>query len=287
MAEYKKNHYIPKVILKNWVTQGPTYDGINAFDIETKKIIFSAAKGSSGFSFAIANDLYVPILDGERIVDAEKWLSGLEGAIGAILPNIISGKDIQYPNHMDAVKFLMGLLSLQYRSEYDLSKFRDAVAGDAEVQKFLGLHLDRTVDQVVVENIVNSVGETMRSITPTKMRIFQPSSGEFIITDRPVIPENYVGERIIVVAPKVAIALSKGVPPFGYQYVPIDESMVETINDLLATQARSWIAGGSQTIVQKYAAVVGSEKWTKMRDSEKVHMIPFEQLSQGWEFKKK
>ena len=247
--------------------------------------MFSAAKGSSGFSFAIANDLYVPVLKGKRIVDAEKWLSGLEDALGAILPIVISGNDIKYEKQMVAVKFLMGLLSLQYRSEYVLSKFREAVEKDAEVQTFLNVHSNRTVDQVIVENIVNSVEETMKSITPTKMRILQPRSGEFIITDHPVIPEDYVGERIIVVAPKVAIALSKGLPSFGYQYVPIDESLVGRINDLLATQARSWIAGSSKAIVQKYAAVVGTEKWNKMKNSEKVHTIPFKQLLQGWEFK--
>ena len=171
MAEYKKNHYIPKVVLKNWVTKGPSYEGIFVYEIETKKNMFSAAKGSSGFSFAIANDLYVPVLKGKRIVDAEKWLSGLEDALGAILPIVISGNDIKYEKQMVAVKFLMGLLSLQYRSEYVLSKFREAVEKDAEVQTFLNVHSNRTVDQVIVENIVNSVEETMKSITPTKMRI--------------------------------------------------------------------------------------------------------------------
>lgn|GEM_PF-2664139 len=287
MAEYKKNHYMPKVILKNWVVPGASYEGVHVYEIDQKKFSFSASKGGSGFSFAIVNDLYVPILEGERVVDAEKWLSGLESAIGSVLPTILSGGEIKYSDHMMAVKFVMGLLSLQYRSEYVLSRFREAVEKDPEVQAFLGLHSDRTVDQVVVENIVNSVDDFFRQLLPVKMRIFQPTSGEFIVTDRPVIPEDYVGERIIVVAPKVAIALSKGPPPFGFQYVPIDQGFVETINDILATQARSWIAGSSDEIVKKYTAVVGNEKWTKMKDSEKVETLPFKQLSQGWEFKKK
>lgn len=287
MAEYKKNHYIPKVILKNWVVAGPTYEGVHVFEIDSKKFSFSASKGSSGFSFAIVNDLYVPILEGERIVDAEKWLSGLEGSIGKTLPMLLAGTDVRYDSQLEAVKFVMGLLSLQYRSEYALNRFRETVAIDPDAQKFLGLHSNRTVDQIVVENIVNSVDEFLREMAPVKMRIFQPTSGEFIITDRPVIDEDYVGERIVVVAPKTAIALSKGTQPFAYQYIPINEEFTQQINDLIATQARSWIASGSEALVKKYSAVVGSEKWTKMRDSEKVRLLSFKQLSQGWEFQKK
>ncbi|MGE3682323.1 MAG: DUF4238 domain-containing protein [Bdellovibrionales bacterium] len=287
MPEYKKNHYIPKVLLKNWVVSGATYEGVHVFEIEPKKFSFSASRGGSGFSFAIINDLYVPILEGERIVDAEKWLSGLEGSIGKILPMLLASTDIRYESHLEAVKFVMGLLSLQYRSEYILSRVRETVATDPDAQQFLGLHSGRTVDQIVVENIVNSVDEFLREMAPVKMRIFQPTSGEFIVSDRPVLDEDYVGERIVVVAPKVAIALSKGTQPFEYQYVPINEDFTHQINDLVATQARSWIAGSSEMLVQKYSAVVESEKWLKMKNSEKVHMRPFKQLSQGWEFQKK
>lgn len=286
VTEYKKNHYIPRVILKNWITSGQYYNGIHVFEINSKQFSFSEAKGRGGFSFAMINNLYVPIIEGERVVNGEKWLSGLESAIGKILPIILMGNEIKYPDNLTAVKFIMGLLSLEYRSEYLLSLFRSLVANDIDVQTFLGFHSNRTIDQIVVENLVNSVDDFFRQIIPVKMRILQPASGEFIVTDRPVIPEIYVNERIIVVSPKTAIALSKGTIPFGYQYVPISEEFTNQINELLASRARSWIAGTSKIIVEKYSKIVGSDKWLELKNNEKVQMLPFKEISQGWEFKK-
>lgn len=286
MAEYKKNHYIPRVILKNWVTTGPQYEGVHVFEIDANKFSFSASKGSSGFSFAIVNDLYVPILEGGRVVSAEKWLSGLEGTIGSVLPMVLAGGDIQYASPSTALKFVMGLLSLEFRAEYILDRFKETLEKDLDVRSFLGLHSDRTVHQIIVENIVNSVDEYARRLLPVRMTILQTNTSEFIVTDRPVVDEQYVGQRIIVVAPSIAIALEQGAPPFSYQYSPVKDDLVHSINIALATNARSWIAGTSEEIVKKYSAIVGSDVWTKSKSSEKVHTVPFKQLSQGWEFKK-
>jgi len=286
MAEYKKNHYIPKVILKHWASKGSKYDGVHVYEIESQSNSFSTANGGSGFSFAIVNDLYVPIIDGERVVSAEKWLSGLEAEIGKTLPQITVGGDIRYDSLSSAAKFIMALLSLEFRSEYLLKKFKETIDSDSKIQEFVGKKNGRTTNQIVVENIVNSVDEHFRRLTPIQMTIFQTTSSEFIISDRPVLDESYVGQRIVVLTPQIAVAITQGSQPYEYKYVTAKDELVHSINEFIAINARSWIAAKTESTLKRYQPLIGSDRWTKARDTEKIVTQPFELLSAGWEFKK-
>ena len=285
MTEYKKNHYIPKVILKHWITKGLKYDGVHVYDIEKQAFSFSSANGSSGFSFAIVNNLYVPILEGERVVSAEKWLSGLEAEIGKTLPQIVTGGDIRYDSLLSATKFIMGLLSLEFRSEYLLKKFKEAIDADSKIQEFVGKKDGRTTDQIVVENIVNSVDEHFRRLSPIQIIVFQTTTSEFVLSDRPVLDESYVGQRIIVLTPQIAISITQGHQQFEYKYVTAQDDLVHSINEFITVNARSWIAAKSDVSLKKYQPLIGSERWIKAKDSEKIEVHPFELLSAGWEFK--
>jgi hypothetical protein len=49
--EKKYNHYIPKCLLKRWVTKNNGHYGVNVLDLKTKTISFSTSTGKKAYSF--------------------------------------------------------------------------------------------------------------------------------------------------------------------------------------------------------------------------------------------
>jgi hypothetical protein len=84
VAELKKNHFIPKSVLKYWVDPKTPHRGVHVYDIVKKRIYVSTGTGSTPFSFAIGRDLYVHAATGTRAVGLEKWFSGLESSLGSL-----------------------------------------------------------------------------------------------------------------------------------------------------------------------------------------------------------
>lgn len=84
MSEFRRNHFVPRFILKNWVTQGHRYEGVYCFDIEEDRSYFASARGKSGLGFAAADDLYIPVVNGDRSTALEKWFSSFEGPLSHV-----------------------------------------------------------------------------------------------------------------------------------------------------------------------------------------------------------
>lgn len=99
----KNNHYIPKCLLKRWVTNNGVYDGVHCLDLRAKKIEFGSANGKSAYSFASLDNLYILDGDSEKKENLENWLSGLENSISLFIDKVERGQTehlFKEPKHM-------------------------------------------------------------------------------------------------------------------------------------------------------------------------------------------
>src|SRR5262252_7030740 len=73
MAEYKKNHSVPRFMLEYWVDPSTPHRGIHVHEIATRRTYVSTEQSKKPFSFAITTDLYIHTTNGSRAVGLERW----------------------------------------------------------------------------------------------------------------------------------------------------------------------------------------------------------------------
>jgi hypothetical protein len=251
MAKYKDNHIIPKALLNQWKVTGPHWDGTYCYEGSTNATTFYSAKGERGFSFAIGRYFYVPERSGARIVTVEHWLSGLEDVLGRVLPKMKTQTGNPFQGVEERTKFLMALMSLQYRTKYQL----EAVARHLELHPNLRLHIQdqpSEVDHTVyLENMINAVTEGAIEAASWHLSVNWNASGNLLLSDEPFIAE--MGDPLLVTcSPYFFIALTRSGFPGGISYRESDPAMVKSVNSLIAQKGRYWIVGREESNLIDY-----------------------------------
>jgi hypothetical protein len=127
MAEYKRNHSIPRFMLEYWVDPSTTHKGIHVHEVATQRTYVSTGQGRKPFSFAITTDLYVlHATNGSRAVNLERWFSGLEDALAVFVRRVHAREPI-YMSGQECMKVLMAVLGLECRSPYNMRHIQAAL----------------------------------------------------------------------------------------------------------------------------------------------------------------
>jgi len=257
MPEKKFNHYIPRLILKHWVTTNEhNRKGVYVFDTEKNKKYFSEAKGKKGFSFAIGNDLYVPKIEEKRRTELEDWFGGLENTLANTISKIIVSKNAPlFTSQYEMSKFILALFSFKHRTKYVIERNRKYLDENPESLKLISGRLDRhneNKDLILLENIVNATTYDTIQLSSFEMIVMKSEGQSLIYGDMPFLENIIDGFNILPLTNKVFIGFRSIRGKSFYQTINCDEKMVESLNVAIALNSAKWIIADNQTQIEKY-----------------------------------
>ncbi|TGM12974.1 DUF4238 domain-containing protein [Leptospira selangorensis] len=283
---YRLNHFIPRSILDHWVSNGGTtgqkYNGVWCYLIQEDKIIYSNSKGQKGFSFAIAEDLYVPIIEGMRNVHFEgKWLSGLESTFANFVRQLSEEEpDLKFDDLYEMTKLLMGFYSFKYRSKYDFDQVMAYLKENPNMLKDISQSKDIKV--AAIENIVHATTETYLKNKNAELNITKYPGKDVIFGDRPLIEINpATGLSLFPTNPSTIIGINRQVErapsPIVYRVVNGKISFADFFNKRMAENAYHWLIAFDQDTLKKYIPYCkrGERKGN-------IHFEPITELPYGW-----
>jgi hypothetical protein len=285
--QHKRNHYVPQFMLRYWTTHpvDKSHEGIFVYDIERREKSFARSAGRRSFSFAAANDLYVPKFDHGRAVELEKWLGASESALALLARQAHARKqNLDLGDGLSMAKMLTAVFSLECRSPYMLARLEEAVRTDPAFRERFGAAESDDPKQVVLQNLPNYTHDLSLQMTPPGFTIVHSDGGGVLVGDRPYFYDPGIGQRFFALTNKVILAVERVEKEVLYKYVDAKPDFVDFFNTELALQARSWIAAESEEILDRYVSVVESPEWKRRRESDRAVVEPLEYLNTGWRF---
>ncbi|MBO0930467.1 DUF4238 domain-containing protein [Fibrella aquatilis] len=266
--EYKKNHTIPKAVLKHWVITKDEREGVFVYDIIKGKQYFSSSKGKSAFSFAISSDLYVPTIDGIRNVDMELWKSGLEDTIAPFIDKLIS-KNINNiaKDRTHLAKILTAIFVLDYSSKHRFDIYLRFIKENPELKENISGKPERDDKVLALENIINTISEEVNSYVGIEFTVMTSDDDHhFIYCDHPLIHRLFDDDDVsfIVLTNKIVLAF-KNAANSTILHMGIKPEFVDAINKVMALYSRRWIVASKESDLEKYKDVIESTEWADLR----------------------
>ena len=282
MSEYKKNHTIPKFMLEYWSDKGSAFQGVHVYDINTKRYYISTGIGKKPFSFAITKDLYIHNSYSKRAVGLEKWFSQQENSLSLLIKQAHNKEAIKITSTFALTGILMGLTSLEYRSNYDINKILKAIENNKTLREQISASPLRPPEQLVLENIIHLVTEQHLEFIPTEMVFgFPPNNNNWVISDRPFFNDNNFEYRFVVLTNKLILGYRRS-KAFTYNYIDFNEEFHEFFNKLIALNAREWLVAYSEREIKKYSSIYQTDEWKQKVINDKIIFKPIKYLSSGW-----
>jgi len=284
VAESKKNHFIPKSLLKYWIDPKAPHQGVHVYDIVKKRVYVSTGAGSTPFSFAIGRDLYVHTAKGTRAIGLEKWFSGLESSLASLARQAHAQADeIKLGVLANWTKALMAVLGLECRSPYVIRKMEKALQENPALREIISPDATRPIQQQVLENIIHQVSERVEAVTPVELTFLHaPEGGSWLVSDRPYFNDGRLAHRFVVLTNKVLLVYTRSESALQYQHQTATRDFYATINHQLAVHAREWLAADARSLLDEYVPVVGSEEWLQSVASETVDVDAVRYLTSSW-----
>lgn len=284
MAALKKNHFIPKSVLKYWVDPKTPHQGVHVYDIIKKRVYVSTGTGSTPFSFAIGRDLYVHTASGTRAVGLEKWFSGLESSLASLARQAHGHvEEIKLGVLANWTKALMAVLSFECRSPYVIRKMEKVLEDNQALREIISPDATRPIQQQVLENIIHQVSERLVAVSPVELTFLHaPAGHSWLVSDRPYFNDSRLPQRFVVLTNKVLVVYERGNSALMYQHQTASVDFNATINRQLAVHAREWLAADSRQLLDEFVPVIGSDEWVQSVAAETVDVDPVRYLTSSW-----
>lgn len=283
---YKKNHTIPRTILKHWISSVDGREGVFVYEIEKDREYFSSAAGGKAFSFAISNYLYVPEIDSLRYPNLEKWKGNLEGTLSVFIEILKKQQRTDIAKNNDHLaQILMSILSLHATSKYDIESANKFLLKNPEYKKLISGRPARESEILVLENIINFIAEEVNSYNAIEFTVItSDQNNEFIYCDRPLIAKPFDGTSFIVLTKNILLAFSKSDDISTINYIDCKPDFANTINEVMAESSREWIIASNELVLNKYKAIIGSERWLESKSNDNIKYQPIRFLQSGHYF---
>lgn len=250
----RNNHVIPRCLLKRWVTMEEDRYGVNVYEIPKKKYSYSSPSKQRGYSFAIEEYLYVPIVDNERINSLEDWLGALEATLDGFINKMVEGNSQPLYDSIDEyTKLIMALLSFCNRSVYDINLLKKHYAQDPNLIPLLSSNPETEIDILVLQNLVTSVLQFTPEYGHSLITLWVNEEGKFLLCDRPFLHEPIPGISFLPITPYMCLSLDKNQKLKSYKYERISDKLLNKINDTVVERARNWIIALDKKNLEKYA----------------------------------
>ena len=252
MAEYKSNHHIPKSLLKQWETTEGGLKGVFVYNSKKEKIDFS--RTNDNYSFAAKNYLYVPEKAGKRLPDIELYFGKIDGILSKALYRL--NKHVEeaiFPtgNFIDkSEKFLKALLSLKYRTLYNISNMKKLLFEKPELKTRIEMNKPTEIDLLTLENMMNGIDEEFNEFRNFESFVFENNSGSLIIGDQPFLALDTM--NFIPLSPKYLFVFRKSSSNSTFRYLNMNNQIVDAVNKYIALNSRYWIVSNDKRNLEKY-----------------------------------
>lgn len=280
--EFKKNHEVPRCLLNRWSDASGARVGVWVFVIPKQRIDLSNAQGGTAFSFAITKNLYVPVVEGVRQTEAEQWFSRSEGIFDKLLRRAEQG--VRDPITVDElIHFIRALLSMHYRSAYEVQQILATLRWRPDVCEKLGISVSTIEDarRRAVENCVNAIEMQMRALLPYPiLDVITDISDDLLICDRPIL-EIDANEFWMPLGPRTHVMIRMGSPDNWGCFVNSappgkGRRFVQQMNDLTVNRARRWVVGASRTQLEAVAPLLTTAGVDRRQEEDQLGILPRE-----------
>ncbi|MEM9454550.1 MAG: hypothetical protein AAGF11_10250 [Myxococcota bacterium] len=288
MTEYKKNHTLPKMMLKYWVDPGAPHESTHVYDIRKKKKFLSTGRGKTAFSFAIQNDLHIPRIEGNRATALEQWFSNLEGSLADFIRQAHNMKvPFSFRTNTGFTKAIMGLVALEYRSRYNLDLIQKQLWNDSRLLSDLTSGDGTEPKRATLENLIHLVTERATAIRPTKFEFLHaPADISWITCDRPCLDltwESAPAKLVVLTNKTIAIYQQSSCAEDIIRHTTLeDHKAVEATNRDIALNARDWIVADSACLLDQASCITETTEWQESVDKDHLVEIPVDHLATGW-----
>lgn len=254
MSEKKNNHFIPKLILKHWVTtNSDNRKGVHVLDTIKNKSYFSSSEGKRGFSFAIGNDLYVPKIEGKRRVELEDWFGGLEATLAKTILKLNSDKkEPLFNSETEMAKFVLALFSFKHRTKYVIDKHRKYLDDNPDKLKLISGRTDDNNELILLENIVNATTHDTIKLSNFEMIVMKSKGKSLIMGDMPFLENIIDSFNFLPLTNKIFIGFRSIKEKSFYHVLESGDKLVESLNFAIASNSRYWIVADNISQIGKY-----------------------------------
>ena len=243
---------MPKALLKQWKVPGPKYEGIHCYERESGQTTFYSSGGPRGYSFAVGKDLYIPDVDGERILSVEQWLGGQEDVMGRVLGKMRERSPQPYRDEEERITFYMALLSLQHRTKQRLEILERHINEHPDIRVKIEDELGESDQFVLLENMINVITEEAIALSRHQIVVTCNPKGKLLICDEPFLGDGLEDEAFISCSPYFFLSITNQGLNKDIVYADCDDNLVHAMNKLIAANGQYWIAGMEKSIVEKY-----------------------------------
>lgn len=283
---HRNNHYVPVSLIKRWECHKDHLRGVHVHLIRDNQTKFWSFKKRSPYFFAVAEDLYVPVIDGSRATEMEAgWLNDQETTLARIIDKAQKRNDpFEGVSSREITRLEMSIFSLEVRSKYELEMIRSAVEADPDIRSAISANPERDTQRLVLENLIHVVTELHGNYVPLSFDFLHSQEEKFILTDRPSFVVDGTG-RFLVLSDRLAVKYSKseGAPSVEHTDTPAD--IVFEINKMLSIKARDWIIADNESVMQKYVEINKSNEANEYRENEHCEVIKPRSLQSGFSFR--
>jgi hypothetical protein len=236
--EKKNNHYIPKCLLKRWVTNDKKYKGVYILDFISREVSYQCSQGKNAFPFSSIDNFYTLKRNGERLLNLENWFGGLENALSIFIDKITQKEANPFKHIGQLNKLVMGLNSFEFRSPYFFEKANQYLEQNPEIKKSFK---DKSNLQIILENVVIGTSELTNLTFPVEFLVLN-SNVPILLCDRPLVRNMVDNYSFIPLTPNLILSFRKTSKESIISYKMIDENLSTNFNNIMKDRARTWIA---------------------------------------------
>lgn len=254
MPEKKNNHYIPKLILKHWITSNSqNRKGVYVYDTEKNRSYFSESEGKRGFSFAIGNDLYIPKVNEKRRLELENWFGGLEKTLDKTILKLNSEKNEPlFTSQYEVAKFILALCSFKHRTRYVIEKNRKFLDENPDKIKLISGRTDENKELILLENIVNATNHDAIKLSNFEMIVMRSKNKSLILGDMPFLEDVVDGFNFLPITNKIFVGFRSTKEESFYNIQECSDELVESINFAIASNSKYWIVADNINQIRIY-----------------------------------
>lgn len=278
----KKTHEVTQALLRFWQSKHDGRDGFWVFDIERQILRF--ASGQQALSFAAENYLYIPKIEGKRQEDAEKWLADIEAAMISLIRRIETQDFLKGVHGRDLLKTLEALVSLAYRSGYQIKTLIAEMLKDEFLKEHFGVSTEDDAHIAVVENMVNVISLQAEKYFAGTNQVLFDLSLPLLVCESPFFDMDMRGQGTAIgpITPNAAFLLDgnnqQDVPNLSFHQATGDSSGLSTsINSFTIKRARKWIVATTKNQLESIIGELNPEKIAERIEKDRLVFLSPEQ----------
>lgn len=261
----RRNHEVPKGLLRNWLGQDGSKEGIHFIDLSNGKLRFEQGKNAN---FAITDFLYVPEREnGERDDGLENWFSVDEDGLAQFARRAGDGS-LSSLSEKSVNQAIRACIALGHRSAYSMYMAMSAL-GPSNGSRHI----------TAVDNVVNSIAHKFQAFRNWEFLILYDLPVSLFISERPFL-DFTPRDADMVMMPLGPRSLMLGSPPSAanraemqinvQKATSIHRRIAEMHNHASIEMARQWVIAGTRAELGSIASDLTPEKVMKRRQTDRV-----------------